>query len=207
DAFVAIAKKKINDPVGDFRLGILPTLAPYLLPLFIRSLSSKYPGLNVEILELNAKEMSKGFENNTLDGAIAISPFIKEGFYESPLFKEDFVLYIHPDHDLAAREQVNWSDAPLNELLLHEALKRYLLSSVEIKDSAGLTSKNLNNINYQSGSLETMRKIIDKNGGLTILPQLAELYMGERRKKMIRPIVDPVLSRMITFVTPRGFEK
>src|SRR5699024_3051751 len=79
-------------------------------------------------------------------------------------------------------------------------------SSVEIKDSAGLTSKNLNNINYQSGSLETMRKIIDKNGGLTILPQLAELYMGERRKKMIRPIVDPVLSRMITFVTPRGFE-
>lgn len=205
--FIEIAQKKTNIPKGDFRLGILPTLAPYLLPLFINSLSKKYPELNVEILELNSREMSRRFEENRLDGAIAITPFAEEGFYESALFKEDFVLYIDPNHPLAQQDEVSWSDVPLDELMIHEAFRHYLLSSEEIKNIAGFTSHKLSNINYRSGSLETIRKIIDRNGGLTILPQLAELYMGDRRKRMVRPIINPTLSRMIALVTPRGFEK
>lgn len=207
DRFIDIAMQKQNQPVGNFRLGILPTLAPYLLPLFIRSVAQKYPDLHVEVLELTSQEMITRFEDNELDGAIAITPFIKEGFYESHLFEEDFVLYISPDHPLSKYRQVSWADIPLNELLLHEAFQGYLLSSEEIKKHAGLTSKTLHNINYQSGSLETMRKIIDRSGGLTLLPHLASTYMGERRLKMVRPIVNPTLKRTVAFITPRGFEK
>lgn len=207
DRFIAIALQKQNQPIGNFRLGILPTLAPYLLPLFIRPLAEKYPELHVEILELTSQEMISQFEDNELDGAIAITPFIKDGFYESHLFEEDFVLYISPDHPLAKQKQVSWADIPLNELLLHEAFQGYLLSSDEIKKHTGLTSKNLHNFNYQSGSLETIRKIIDRSGGLTLLPHLASTYMGERRLKMVRPIVNPTLKRTVAFITPRGFEK
>ena len=205
--FIEIAQQMINRPAGKFRLGILPMLAPYLLPLFIRSLAQKYPELKVEILELTSGEMDIRFEQDELDGAIAIGPFIKEGYYEDPLFEEDFVLYIGRQHPLAKQANVNWSDITLNELILHEDFKNYLLSSEEIKNKTSLTTKNLSNINYQSGSLETIRKIIDRNGGLTLLPRLACLYMGERRLKMVRPILHPTLSRMINFVTPRGFEK
>jgi LysR family transcriptional regulator, hydrogen peroxide-inducible genes activator len=65
----------------------------------------------------------------------------------------------------------------------------------------------LKNLAFENGSLETIRKFIDRNGGLTLLPHLATLYMGERRLKMVREIVSPVLTRTIIFVTPRGFEK
>lgn len=205
--FIEIAEQMTNRPAGTFRLGILPTLAPYLLPLFIRSLSQKYPELHVEILELNSHEMVALFEKEELDGAIAISPFIKEGYYASSLFKEEFVLYISLQHPLSKQEEVSWADIPLDELLLHEAFKSYLFTSEDLKNSTGLTAKHLSNVDYQSGSLETMRKIIDRSGGMTLLPRLACLYMGERRLKMVRPIVNPVLSRMIIFVTPRGFEK
>lgn len=205
--FIEIARQMTNSPAGNFRLGILPLLAPYLLPLFIRKLAEKYPELSVEILELTPKEMVSQFEQNELDGAIAIEPFIKSGFYEEALFEEDFVLYISPQHPLAKQSEVNWKDIDLSELILHEDFKNYLLDLEEIKNRASPITNNLSNINYHSGSLETIRKIIDRNGGLTLLPRLACLYMGERRIKMVRPIVHPRLCRKIIFVMPRGFEK
>src|SRR5690606_1882403 len=92
--FTEIARKMNNRPQGNFRLGILPMLAPYLLPLFIRTLGKKYPELDLQVAELTSKEMVYQFENNELDAAIAISPFVKEGYYEESLFEENFVLYI-----------------------------------------------------------------------------------------------------------------
>ncbi|TAN01946.1 MAG: hypothetical protein EPN39_00885 [Chitinophagaceae bacterium] len=72
----------------------------YLLPLFVASLAKKYPELQVEIPELTSKEMVMHFEDVSLDGAITMAPFIKEGYYEEDLFKESFVLYISPKHPL-----------------------------------------------------------------------------------------------------------
>jgi LysR family hydrogen peroxide-inducible transcriptional activator len=205
DEFIKIAIKKNNEPAGDFRLGILPGLAPYLLPLFTQQLSEKYPLLNLKIFELGAKEMETYFENEKLDGALSLSPFIKKGFYEESLFDERFVLYVNSKHKLAQQAVVKWEDIPIDELILQEDIKDFLLS----KDSSQINVpvKKLKNLAFENGSLETIRKIIDRNGGLTLLPHLATLYMGERRLKMVREIVSPVLMRTIIFVTPRGFEK
>jgi len=205
DEFIKIAVKKNNEPAGDFRLGILPGLAPYLLPLFKQPLSEKYPLLNLKIFELGAKEMEAYFENEKLDGALSLSPFIKKGFYEESLFDERFVLYVNCKHKLAQQAVVKWEDIPIDELILQEDIKDSLLS----KDSSQINVpvKKLKNLAFENGSLETIRKIIDRNGGLTLLPHLATLYMGERRLKMVREIVSPVLTRTIIFVTPRGFEK
>lgn len=202
--FIEIAQKMNNLPQGSFRLGILPVLAPYILPLFVHSLKRKYPDLNVHITELTAKEIMYAFENDELDASIAIAPFIKEGFYEETLFKESFVLYVGNNHPFLNQKEINWLDIQKDELLLHEEFRHALFpddkKEIEI-------SRNIHTSDYQSGSLETMRKIIDRNGGITLLPKLACLYMGERRLEMVRPIINPTLSRTITLVTPRGFEK
>lgn len=205
DEFIKIAINKNNTPSGDFRLGIIPGLAPYLLPLFTQQLSQKYPQLNLKIFELGAKEMESYFEDEKLDGALTISPFIKKGFYEEPLFDERFVLYLNAKHKLAELAVVKWEDIPADELILQEDIKEFLLK--EDSFQSNLPVKKLKNLAFENGSLETIRKIIDRNGGLTLLPHLATLYMGERRLKMVREIVSPVLTRTIIFVTPRGFEK
>jgi LysR family hydrogen peroxide-inducible transcriptional activator len=207
DHFINIAVKKINQPSGDFSLGIIPGLAPYLLPLFTSQLSQKYPQLNLKIFEISSKEMSAYLENERLDGALTISPFFKKGFYEDPLFDEKFVLYLSPKHPLFDAPVVRWSDIPLDELILQEDIKQFLLNKNSFQADLAVPVKKLKNLAFENGSLETIRKIIDRNGGLTLLPHLATLYMGERRLKMVREIESPALTRTIIFVTARGFEK
>ncbi len=207
EKFIAIAREKNNLPAGDYNLGIISGLSPYLLPLFSEQIIQKYPELNLKIFEVGPVEMIQYFEEGTLDGGISIAPFPKEGFYEAPLFEEAFVLYADLNHPLAAKPQVKWSDLQLEELLLTEEMKRYFLEKRQGLFKGKPTGHPFPNIQIQNGSFETIRKIIDLNGGLTLLPQLACYYMGDRRLKMVRPIEDPVLSRTVQFVAPRGFHK
>ena len=205
EQFITIARKKNNLPYGEFRLGIIPGLAPYLLPLFTQQLSEKYPQLNLKIFEIGPKEMVSYFENENLDGALTIAPFLKKGFYEDPLFDEKFVLYVNQKHPLASSDVVKWDDIPAGELILQEDIKDFLLKNDSVH--SGVPVKKIKNLAFENGSLETIRKIIDRNGGLTLLPHLATLYMGDRRLKMVREIESPALTRTIIFVTARGFEK
>lgn len=207
DLFVKIAGKKDNRPFGTFHLGVLSGLAPYLLPLFTQKLSQKYPELNLKISEISQRKMINLFESDDLDGAISISPFLKKGFYEDPLFEEKFVLYISPTHKLAAQTVVKWNDIPVDELILQEDIRSFFLDEEFPDDNLPIPVTKLKNLTFENGSLETIRKIIDRNGGMTLLPDLACLYMGNRRLEMVRPIESPSLSRTIIFVTPRGFEK
>lgn len=207
EEFISLAEKKKNRPSGNFRLGILASLAPYLIPLFIDRVTKKYPELNLEIFEMGISEMLESFEKDKLDGAISIAPFQKEDFYEKSIFEEEFVLYVGRDHRLSNWKNISWEDIPLNELLLPEGMKSYFLGQKPKLNHPKVSEKSLQSISYQNASLETIRKIIDRNGGLTLIPQLACLYMGARRLEMVRSIKEPVLSRTINFVTPRGFEK
>lgn len=205
--FVSIAQQRENRPSGTFRLGVLANLAPYLIPLFASRITKKYPELNLEIFEMGTAKMLDDFETDMLDGAISILPFPKEGFYETPLFEEEFVLYAGRDHKLSGQATLDWLDIPLEELILPEDMKAYFLEQKPLFFSTQLPNKHLKNIRFQNGSPETIRKIIDRNGGLTLIPQLACIYMGKRRLEMVHSIKDPVLSRTISFVIPRGFQK
>lgn len=207
EGFISIAEKRKNRPSGNFRLGILSSLAPYLIPLFIDTITRKYPELNLNIFEIGIAKMLDSFEKDTLDGAISIAPFQKEGFYETALFEEEFVLYVGRNHRLSNISSINWADIPLNELILPAGMKSYFLEQKPSLIQPNVSKKSLQIISYQNASLETIRKIIDRNGGLTLIPQLACLYMGERRLEMVRSIKEPVLSRTINFVAPRGFQK
>lgn len=205
--FIDTARKKDNLPSGNYNLGIIPGLAPYLLPLFTRKLSQKYPDLNLKIFEVNQKEIEEYFNNGELDAALTIAPFFKQGFYEDKLFEEEFVLYLNENHPLAKKKIVNWKDIPLDELILQEEIKSFLLNEESVQFSLPVSRRKVRNVAFENGSLETIRKIIDVNGGLTLLPHLSTLYMGDRRLKMVREIQSPKLTRTIIMVTPRGFEK
>lgn len=203
--FISIAEQRKNNPAGNFHLGILSSIAPYLLPLFSQEITQKYPELNLKIYELGPSEILSELESGSLDGAIDILPFTKVGFYEQAIFEEVFVLYINSSHPLSSKETIKWSEIPLDELVLQEDMKQYFRSK-EPKQ-AKLPDQQLKNLSFQNGSLETIRKIVDRNGGMTLIPQLATLYMGMRRLEMVRKIEEPVLSRTIGFIAPRGFEK
>lgn len=206
EQFISIAQKKENDPVGSLSLAVQQSLAPYLVPLFIQSLSQKYPNLELSISEISLQEMEEQFDDGRLDMGIIISPYPKENAYETPLFKEPFVVYLDRNHPLINHKKIKVSDISLEDTILHEEIRDIFVNKGPSGEEFYLVKK-LKNITYKSGSLETIRKIIDLNGGLTLLPEMACMYMGNRRKEMVRYFEDPVPTRTISMVTPRGFQK
>lgn len=204
EAFEAIAFQKANAPSGTFHLGILSVLAPYLLPLFSREITKKYPQLDLRIRELNINQLVESLYSGNLDGAICLAPFPKEGFYETAIFQEEFLLYMREDHPLARLSDLQWQDLPEEEIILQEDFKPFFCEKNGNKSS---TCPLGHQLQFSGNSLETIRKIIDRSGGITLIPNLACQYMGERRLRMVHPIPDSAFQKSVTFVTPRGFEK
>ena len=87
---VAVEKGFIG---GDFYLGIIPTIMPTLLPMFLKNVTKKYPKLKLIIEELNTEDIIKRLENGTLDAAIAATPLLNEKIAELPLYHEPFWIY------------------------------------------------------------------------------------------------------------------
>lgn len=206
ELFESIAKERNNKIEGEFKLGILPGLAPYLLPLFVEQLAKKYKDLKLYVDELDQKHMDEQLQAGQLDGCIIIHPFFREGYYETLLFDESFVLYVDAQSELLNKPVIKPEDIPFESLLLHEDIKRELLTGATYPPGKKLARK-LNNVTYKRGSLETIRKIIDLNGGVTLLPETACIYMGERRKQLTIPIQSAIFSRTVSFIAPRGFQK
>lgn len=201
--FIATALTYDNLPAGEFRLGILSFLAPYLLPLLAQKLNDRYPRLELIIEEAENEVLTKKLSDNALDAVIGMAPFQKEGFYETKLFQEEFALYLHENHPLAGLPEIHWKDIPQEELILHKDLQSHFCGNRLGDQACKIGAKH----HISGNSLETIRKIVDRSGGMTIIPELASLYMGERRKKMLRTIKDPSFVKTISLVAPRGFEK
>lgn len=202
EQFEDVAREKDNPVLeGTFHLGVHPGLAPYLLPLFLIPFAARHPKLRITVSEADQKQMDQQLQTGQLDGCIIIHPFYKDGYYETRMFNEYFVLYVDENHPLRKYPSLLPEDIPYDTLLIHEDIRNELLNNTKTTDH---TAKN---IIYQSGSLETIRKIIDLHGGVTLLPETACIYMGERRKKLTIPIQSENFKRTISFIAPRGFHK
>lgn len=191
---------------GDLRIAILPSLAPYLLPLFLSPMAAKYPAINIEILELHNYQLIGRLQQDRADVAITISPISVEGFYEIPVFKEKIAVYVHPDHPLAAKKKLHIGEVDLNEVLLTKDNKN-MADSIAFLQGNHYQPNARSNIKYKYGSVETLRKIVEQQGGITLLPHLATYYMGDRRKRYVRYFNDPQPTRQVILLNQRGFQK
>ncbi len=201
---------------GSLRIAILPSLAPYLLPLFLMPFARQHPELQLEVMELHTYQIAGRIAQDRADVGIVISPFGADGFYELPLFQEPVCAYLHPDHPLAAKEVLTAADIHQHPPILTDDTRSMLLSVQQLSDQDDqaepapqqLISKDSpDNLHYLSGSVETLRKIVEQQGGITLLPQLATYYMGQRRKKYVRHFSSPQPMRQVSLIVQRGFQK
>ena len=191
---------------GVLRMAILPSLAPYLLPMFVHPMSEKYPELKIEVMELHNYQLIGRLQQDRADVAVTVAPIPVEGFYEFPVFQEKIAVYVHPSHPLAEKDKLDVEDVNLSELILTED-NRSMAESIALLQGTSYQLNTSSNITYQSGSVETIRKIIEQQGGITLLPHLATWYMGDRRKRYVRFFNDPQPTRQIILLTQRGFQK
>lgn len=191
---------------GELRLGIIPTLAPYLLPLFITSFLEKHPFVKLQVSELTTEVIIEKIKQNQLDAGILAISLNDQSLVEIPLFNESFVIYSSEAEAQPKKKYFLPSELDANRLWLLEeghCLRNQVINLCELK----VRERNFHRFDLTASSLETLKKVVDINQGLTILPLLATKDMNKAQLKQVRYFKDPVPGRKIGLVCFRYYVK
>ena len=191
---------------GELKLGVIPTIAPYLLPLFITKFLLRYPKIRLVIHELITETIIERLKNGRLDAGLLSTPLNEPSIKEDPLFYEEFMVY-HSKNDSALNKKfVLPGDIDIDKLWLLEeghCFRSQIMNLCELKKVSG----DEKHFDYQTGSLETLKLMVELNHGITILPQLALKGLSLAQLKKIRQFKPPAPVREISLVTHRNFVK
>jgi LysR family transcriptional regulator, hydrogen peroxide-inducible genes activator len=186
---------------GEFRLGVIPTLAPYLLPRFLNEFLEKHPGTSFTVIEMQTGDIVKQLKTNRLDIAILVTPLEDKEIREIPVFYEPILLYTAGNLKYYKQERIDVKSLTQENLLLLEEGHCFRGQVMNLCATKG--KKLHHQLNYQSGSFETLKAMVDNNYGYTLIPELAVNMKSKHVKRFTSP--EPV--REISLVVHNGFVK
>ncbi len=191
---------------GDLRIGIIPTVAPYLVPMFLTDFLAQYPKVNLILEEMPTDDIVRDLKIDLLDAGILVTPLSDLNIKETPLYYEPFVAYVSPTSGMYAQDLLSPKDMDLSEIwLLNEG---HCMQSQVINLCYERKKRRLvPNFEYRAGSIETLRKMVELNEGATLLPELALKDLQENQKKMVRRFETPEPVREVSMVTHRNYVK
>lgn len=201
-----LAKDQHEGVNGMLRLGIIPTMAPYLLPLFLRPFSAQFPEVQLHIIELTTDEIIRQLRKDQLDAGIMATPLGDAQLQEDPLFLEEFFVYAPKESSILDKRYLIADDIDVNRLVLLEeghCIRTQVINLCALQKVHSVVS----NIAYEAGSLETLRRLVENHAGITILPELALLDLDEERMKFVRFFKSPAPVREVSLVTHRAYTK
>ena len=189
-----------NTLSGSLHLAIIPTIAPYLLPQFIASFKSLYPDIALKVSEMHTATIIEKLRVAEIDMAILATPLDDPKIFEVPLYYEHFVAYIAPTEPIYSRTELSATDMPLDKLWVLEeghCMRNQVFNFCNDKPIQPLT--------YEAGSIDTLVKIVDLNGGYTVVPELHVDLLTENQKLNLREIVKPEATREVSIVIRHDF--
>ncbi len=176
---VLMEANRIKEMVGELRLSVGPSIAPYLLPDFIRIYMSDYPQVMLHVEEMRPEAMTRSLIDGTLDAGIATSGLSQAGIFEIPLYTERFFVYLSEG---CRRKLLVFNP----EELEHEHL--WVMKEVQcLRESAFSFCKGRKGKRhvYEAGNIDTLIRIVDANGGYTIIPETCRCSPATSRRMSV----------------------
>jgi LysR family hydrogen peroxide-inducible transcriptional activator len=191
---------------GDLRLGIIPTVAPYLIPRFLVKFLTKYPDVNLVVNELTTEQIIHQLKHDLLDCGIMASPIKDKNLNEETLYFEEFVAYVSKSNKLTKKTTIKTGELELSDVwILNEGhcMRNQVINlcADRKKDTAKARFE------YQTGSVETLKRIVEQDDGVTILPEMAVMDMSDDQMDLVRYFKSPEPVREISIFTHRHFVK
>jgi LysR family hydrogen peroxide-inducible transcriptional activator len=201
-----IVQAKKGVLTGELRIGIIPTLAPYLLPLFIQSFAAKYPQIKLVVNELTTELIVSRLREGRIDVGILVTPLQENGIREHVLFYEELLVYVSRKNAAYKKTYMLTQDIDPSKLWLLEeghCFRSQIVRLCELRKA----SREGSHFDYEAGSLETLRRMVELNDGITILPELAAADLTGRQQQLIRHFKKPPPMREVSLVVHRDFVK
>lgn len=192
--------------IGELRIGIIPTLAPYLLPLFIQPFTKKYPEVRLVVHEMMTELIISRLREGKIDAGILVTPLQEAGIKEYVLFYEELMAYVSRKNEVYEKTYVLPQDIDPNKLWLLEEGHCFRSQIVNLCELQKI-SREASHFDYEAGSIETLRRMVEMNDGITIIPELATLDMPQKQTQLIRHFKKPSPMREVSLVVHRNFVK
>jgi len=191
---------------GELRVGIIPTVAPYILPKILHGFIARYPQVKLIVWEQTTEQIIQQLKMGMIDCGILSTPLHESGLTEIPVFYENFVAYTSKNSKLYKKKNVNPDDIDIEEIwLLNEGhcMREQVLNICQRRKS----TESFKHFEYNMGSVETLKRMVDQNNGATILPELALSDLSDKQLDKVRYFKSPEPAREVSIVIQRNFLK
>jgi LysR family hydrogen peroxide-inducible transcriptional activator len=174
--------------------------------MFLQSFLTKYPDIKIRVKEMTTDILVEKLKAGKIDAGLLVTPLQENAIKEYPLFYEELVAYVSKSNAAFKKTYVLADDIDLKELWLLEeghCFRSQIVNLCELKKQSSEQS----HFEYEAGSVETLRKMVEKNNGVTILPEMATLDFTLKQLNMVRHFKAPVPVREVSLVTHRDYVK
>lgn len=198
----AMVEEEKQSTGGTFRIGILPTIAPYLLPRFFPQLMAGHPEMDLRIVEMQTADIKKALLRGELDAAILVSLDGMDNYVQTPLYYEQFLAYVSRTDRLFAKQAIRTTDLAGETLWLLD--EGHCFRGQLVKFCA-LRSARASQQHYTLGSIETFMRMVEGGRGVTFIPELALPQLSDKQRELVRPFALPLPVREVVLLTSRSF--
>lgn len=183
-----------NKLSGTLRFSIIPTLAPYFVPIFLQTLEKTQPQLEIIIEEQPTAAIIHKLKTSEIDAGLLVTPIEEKSLVYDSLFFEEFFLYANPklNKTYAVPEDIDFKKLWLLEE--GHCMRHQMMRICELK------RQEKPHITYNAGSIESLINITDATGGMTIIPELATWHLSEERKQRVVPFQEPSPVREVSMI-------
>ncbi len=201
-----ILKEFTGEISGTLKIGVIPTISNSLIPRLIGQISKSYPELKLHIHEMLTHEIIEDLDANHLDVGIVSTPLHNEALIERPLYLEKFRIYLHPDHPAYKKTALDVEDLTEDKLWLLTEGNCFRTQSLNL---CSLSEQSLNQLalRYESGSLQTLKKIVDQEGGATIIPEWEAGELDDSSLNNVRALRSDAAGREVGLVFTKYYAK
>ena len=192
-----IVKGVTGEMAGELRIGILPTLAPYIVPLVVAKFSDRYPEVRVEVQELLSKQVAEYIKRDLIDVGLVTTPLASRGIAEEVLFEEPLLCYVSEGHALSRQKKIAPNELSAQHLwLLKEghALRDQVIALCPVESGKEPAAYSLS---FESDSLEALKRLVESGQGMTVIPWLASVGKGMHDPKLLRPFSNAIPTRTV----------
>ena len=189
---------------GELSLAVIPTLAPYVLPRALPVMEATYPKMRLKMSEMQTHRIIEALDNDEIEVGLLATPLNIPSIHEYPLFYEPFSILCKKTHPLSHFKRVRYSQLTYDDLWLLEeghCLRNQALDVCSLKKKNSQKTK----YEFESGSLETLKFLVDAYGGYTLLPALATSHTGPHTTLI--PFERPIPAREVGLVYRREHYK
>jgi LysR family hydrogen peroxide-inducible transcriptional activator len=205
-----IAKQNKDPLTGQLRLGVIYTVAPYLLPQLVRNMIERVPQMPLVLQENFTVKLVEMLRQGELDAAIMAQPFPQQGLLVQPLYDEPFVVAMPSSHPWSNREKISSADLKNETMLLLGNGHCFRDQVLEVCPEMARFSTTGDGIarTFEGSSLETIRHMVASGIGITVLPKASVPDM-QAQDGLLRyvPFEDPVPTRRVVIAWRKSFTR